>query len=344
MKYPKWLDREQRKLAEERTAERAHALRLILEGNVLNVEPDRERLARVIADRVKVAADTAAAIAAGVPLETLDLTAAQIEAARDMIEADNSVPMTFADQARSISKAVGRVTTRNGRPMGSCFMISRRLLATADHVLRNADLSARRVEFNFEERDSVPNTRARFTLAPDAFFLSRDELGFDCAIVALGESVDGTAFMPGHCPLSDRGNKHALGFFANLIHHPGRKTKQFVLRENRLIDRPDESRPNGGAGVGDRRELLAYRGQTDGGSSGAPVFNDVFDVVAVHFWGATLQPLNLGGLLVRDHVNHGVRASAIIEKLQELRPGLTATRQELVDQAIRLGGGVPGLG
>jgi endonuclease G len=337
MKYPKWLEKEQRKLAEERRHEREQAIRLILEGEVLKVEPDRERLARVIADRVKVDTATAALIAEGVPLETLGLTPKQVDAARDISEVDNSVSMKFADLARSISKAVGRVTTVDGTARGSCFMISPRLLATAGHVLRDSKTVARRrVEFNFEQRGSLLKTRARFTLDPNAFFFPRDEMGFDCAIVALGGNVDPTPFAPGHCPLSERGDKHALGFFANLIHHPGSKAKHFVLRENRLIDRPDESRPNGGAGVG-RPELLAYRGQTDPGSSGAPVFNDVWEVVALHFWGATLQPLNLGGIIVRDNVNHGVRASAIVAKLQELRPRLTAERQALLDAAISVG-------
>jgi endonuclease G len=345
MKYPKSLDKEHRKLAESRRVQRRDAIRLILQGDVLKVEHDRARLARVIADRVDVGADVAASIAEGAPLETLGLTPTQLQDVRDVIEVDHSVPMTFADKAREISRAVGRLAADNGRAMGSCFMISPRLLATAGHALPNTKTVAlRHAEFNFEQKGAPPASRARFNLDPNAFFLTEEEMGFDCAIVAVGERIGGPEFVPGHCRLSNRGNKHALGFYANLIHHPGNSTKQFVLRENRLIDRPDEDQPNGNNGV-DRPELLAYRGQTDPGSSGAPVFNDVWDVVAVHFWGATLQPLDLGGgVTVRDNVNHGVRASAIFDRLRELRPGLTTDKQMLLDEAVLPVNGGPAVG
>ncbi|HEY0015325.1 MAG TPA: trypsin-like peptidase domain-containing protein [Longimicrobium sp.] len=343
MKYPQQLDKEQRRMAESRQEQRRDAIRLILKGEVLKVERDRARLARVIADRVNVAPDVAAAIAEGAPLKTLRLTPTKEEAVRSIIEVDHSVPMTFADKAREISRAVGRLTTRNGRAMGSCFMISPRLLATAGHALPNRETVAlRKVEFNFEQKSSSPNTRARFTLNPDTFFLSKDEMGLDCTIIALGEKIDAATFTPRYCPLSARDDKHALGFFGNLIHHPGAKAKQFVLRENRLIDRPDEPAPNGAGGV-DRPELLAYRGQTDPGSSGAPVFNDVWNVVALHFWGGTLPPLHLGdGVTVQDTVGHGIRISAIVSRLQQLRPGLTPQRQGLLDEAVPLVTGAPG--
>ncbi|MBW3571087.1 MAG: serine protease [Gemmatimonadetes bacterium] len=333
MKYPDKLDIEQRNLANERQAQRVEAVRLIMEGRVLEVERDRDRLARFIARRVDVGLDVATAIAGGKRLETLELTPEQADAARDVTEIDNSVPVAFADRARTVSKAVGRLTTGSGRAKGTCFMISPRLVTTAGHVLPDGHAaSRRRVEFDFERNGSRLQTRARFSLDPDTFFLSPQQLQFDCAIVALGDKLEATAFTPGHCPLSNRGNKHALGYVANIIHHPGGRTKQLVLRENRLIDRPEA--PDDNNAVEPRDWLLVYRTQTDPGSSGAPVFNDDWDVLAVHFWGTTLPPLDLGcGVRVADQVNHGVRASAIYNRLRALRDQLTPDQQALLDEA-----------
>lgn len=222
-----------------------------------------------------------------------------------------SVSIGFLENARRAADAVGRLITRNGRGAGTCFMISPELLATAGHALREDVVSRRRAEFNYEREGSRVREVTRFSLAPERFFVSDARLGLDCAIVALGRRLDGPPFTPAFCPLTRDGSEHVLGYFANLIHHPGDLPKEVVLRENVLLGR-DEN-------------LVVYATQTYPGSSGAPVFNDEWNVVAMHHWGRTSGELD---------VNQGIRTAAIARALMRIREALPAKQRVLLDAAL----------
>ncbi len=72
-------------------------------------------------------------------------------------------------------------------------------------------------------------------------------------------------------------------------------------------------------------QLLHYAADTDGGSSGAPVFNDGWQLVALHH----------GGVESDDGwMNEGIRISAIIDWLKGELPQLPAPQQSLLMQAL----------
>ena len=62
--------------------------------------------------------------------------------------------------------------------------------------------------------------------------------------------------------------KADIGDFASIIQHPSGQEKQIAIRENQIMDM-----------AADR---LFYKSDTAQGSSGAPVFNDQWQVIALH--------------------------------------------------------------
>lgn len=303
MEYPKELAQAALERAYASKERRAETLQSLLQQQD-PVEPMDARLTKFMARRS-------------------GLTLTQVETFRNLQQIDNLLPISFAEDARRAANGVGRLVTPAGTGAGTCFLISRGLLLTAAHVLPTAD-SARqlRVEFNFE-LDSRGQARpvSRYLMAPELFFVTDRVEALDYTVVALGALESGPEPELAFCPLSDRDDKHALGYCANVIQHPGDLPKQLAVRENRLVDRSDD--------------LLVYMTETRGGSSGAPVFNDEWEVVAVHHWGGTTGRITLPiGISFPDNVNEGVRASAIVGSLMARRRKLAPAARALLDDAI----------
>ena len=61
------------------------------------------------------------------------------------------------------------------------------------------------------------------------------------------------------------------GEYVSIIQHPNGEMKQIALRENQILDFFDA--------------FLHYRTDTAPGSSGSPVFNDQWEIVALHHSG-----------------------------------------------------------
>jgi endonuclease G, mitochondrial len=216
--------------------------------------------------------------------------------------------------------AVGRVVTKLGGGrfgFGTGFMVSPRLLMTNHHVLTSSEVAARStVEFDYQ-RDRLGREVAfqAFKLDPATFFLNDKELDF--ALVAV--SPDGPGRALGDymwCPLLKDPGKIVTGEPINIIQHPKGERKQIVIRENRLLDALD------GADL-----FYHYEADTEPGSSGSPVFNDQWEVVALHHSGVP-KGNNKGELLGTDGrvwrkgddpsrlewvANEGVRVSKLVE-------------------------------
>lgn len=303
MEYPKELAQAALERAQASKSGRAETLQsLLLQQEP--VEPGSERLAKFMARRA-------------------GLTVPQVEKLFTLQQINNLLPIAFVEDARRAASAVGRLVTPAGKGAGTCFLISPGLLLTAGHGLPTRDAARElRVEFNFElDSYGEPRPVSRYRMAPERFFITDPVLALDYTVVALGELESGPELELAFCPLTDRDDKHALGFCANVIQHPRDLDKQLAVRENRLVHRTDT--------------LLLYMTETRGGSSGAPVFNDEWEVVAVHHWGGTTGFIKLpSGITLPDNVNEGVRASAIVNSLLARRGKLPAEWRDLLDEAL----------
>jgi endonuclease G len=195
----------------------------------------------------------------------------------------------FLEQAVYASKAVGRIVTKlsGGRvSYGTGFMVSPRLLMTNHHVLKSADDAVRSVvEFDYQRnRLSQPVAVRMFKLDPAAFFLHDKDLDFALVAVASG-GVGRPLADYGWCPMIKEEGKIVVGEPINIVQHPKGEMKQVIVRENRLVDLLD---------------LYAhYEADTEPGSSGSPVFNNQWEVVALHHSGVPKRN-NTGELLRSD--------------------------------------------
>ena len=237
------------------------------------------------------------------------------------------VPVAYLDLARLAASTVARVVAADTRrPEGSGSMVSSRLFLTNNHVLDSVDAAkAHLLQFDYElDVAGAPKEWSEFRLKPDSFFWTCDDTDLDVTVVAVGEQVSGsrpvTAF--GHLPLSGARDKHAEGDFVTIIQHPEGDYKQIALRENRLIGR-------GKAG-----KTLHYGADTLGGSSGSPVLNDQFELIALHHAGGSVLESTLeNGDPVPDS-NEGIRISVIVQRLREELDRIPAGFRELLAPAL----------
>jgi endonuclease I/V8-like Glu-specific endopeptidase len=313
---------------ERRTAERDQTRQVLNERGVLYAdEPERleKRLGRLGASLglAKAIEETPAVASTG---RSLDETLAPEDFGADILGLErlmgrnDLVDVGFLERGHLASGSVGRVNVSSPEAhYGSGFMVSPRLLLTNNHVLRDPDEAARGcVEFNFQAGlDGRALQPVAFRFEPHVFFVTSKELDF--TFVAVTERDDTGAQLSdfGWLQLIEEQGKIVLGEFVNVIQHPNGEPKQLALRENRLVDRLEN--------------FLHYETDTAPGSSGSPVFNDQWEVVALHHSGVPRKDQE-GNYLAIDgghwtpdmgehrldwKANEGVRISRVARALRE---------------------------
>ncbi|MFF2786291.1 trypsin-like serine peptidase [Streptomyces sp. NPDC058049] len=233
-------------------------------------------------------------------------------------------PWSFLPRGARAAATVARISIFRGgleRPHGTGFLVSPRLLLTNHHVLPDAQ-TARRcfLEFNAQVTiDNAPDAAIRFACDPDTFFTADEHL--DYALVAVQPAADGSLAGArfGWNQLSNQQGKLVQNEPVNVIGHPMGRLKEIALRDNALVQRLDD--------------FLHYRTDTEPGNSGSPVFNDQWEVVALHHMGVPNTDtqgriLRKDGQIWRggvdsddtiDYVsNEGARTSSILKHLATL--------------------------
>lgn len=176
------------------------------------------------------------------------------------------------------SRAVGRIVTKNHIGFGTGFLISPRLLMTNNHVLEDAGAAAHSlVEFDFVRRfDGIIGITQLFRLLPAEFFVTsvaHDGLNLDYTIVAVeAMNAQGASLAErGFIPLIITSGKLAVKELANVIQHPGGEPQQVALRDSQVVKSLEH--------------FIQYEADTLPGSSGSPVFNDQWQLAALHHSG-----------------------------------------------------------
>lgn len=311
------------------TQEIARSLRAIAEGRPLEAEPDEARRVRRVQAVTGLPRTTAEAVAEYRDLDRLSLNDGERTGAESIRGTTvDFLGTAFLMKGALASRAVGRIAFREGPGEGTGFLISPSLLLTNNHVIPSASAATKfLIEFDYElDLDRRPRPVTRFELSPQDFFLTDDRDDLDYTVVAVGARVEGAATLNqlGYCPLSGAGDKHALGEFVNIVQHPDARMKEIVVRENALVAR--------GA------VTLHYLADTEGGSSGSPVFNDQWEVVALHHWGVPHREVELpGGAPLRRDVNEGIRVSAIVGELSATLSRLTGRKRAMLEEALQIG-------
>jgi endonuclease G, mitochondrial len=227
----------------------------------------------------------------------------------------------FFDRGAVASKAVCRIVTEmpDGQAFGTGFLVTPNLLMTNHHVFKDAQTASQsRAEFNYQLDADNTLPVDSFQVLPENFFLT--DQGLDFSLVAVApHSNNGTLLTSfGFCPMIGAEGKIITGQPVNIIQHPSGGLKQVVIRENKLLDLPE----NGS--IVD--QYAYYEADTEPGSSGSPVFNDQWEVVALHHSGvpktnAAGQPLDVNGKIVPADddpgrivwiANEGIRTSRLV--------------------------------
>lgn len=227
--------------------------------------------------------------------------------------------INFLDRGRRAAGAVCRikVPSDGGAWYGTAFLVGPRLLLTNHHVLGNADeASQAEAEFGYEhDLDGVLREPVRFNLRPHEIFYSDAEL--DITFVAVTPFSDGGVPLDryGRLPLIPLPGKSVDGEWVTIIQHPGSEPKQIAIRASQIMVLDPTAMP----GV-DLDLFIHYSTDTEPGSSGAPVLNDQWQVLALHHK-AVPAPEKPGKIAQKPVwiANEGVRVSAIFKLLERQR-------------------------
>ena len=258
-----------------------------------------------------------------------------------IVNTDESLWVNFLSCGLAASRAVGRVVTApsRGRPsqaIGTGALIGPSLLITNNHVIESAsDAAGMGVQFGYAYGDDGTDPAPQYCrCVPDRFFCTDVELDFTVVAVAdLDGRPPGDTY--GTLALIEETGKAVKAEFLNVIHHPGGDPQRISIRENQMVAEDDL--------------WLRYRSDARRGSSGAPVFNDQWEMVALHHGGLPVRDetgarLGLNGERWTPEMgedakaytaNEGARVSRIVRRLRAA--DLDPAARTLIDEALKQG-------
>lgn len=261
------------------------------------------------------------------------------------------VGLAPSEQARKAGRPVARIVdtvSYNFEPQGFAtgFLISPDLLMTNWHVFpTRADALGCGANFLYELTEHGLSRGLLFPLEAERFFISDEKLDFAIVAVAPRTERDQLLSDLGQITLIEARPKILKGQSVNIIQHPQGMPKQYAISQNRLVD------------ILETEGLLQYETDTLEGSSGAPAFSDLWELVALHH--ASI-PARRDGKVLNVHgepwtksmgddaikwiANEGTRVSAIVGRLATLEParpaeasilkGLLASTADPVAEAV----------
>ena len=192
---------------------------------------------------------------------------------------NDSVYSNFVELIGNAKQKVGRIAIKRGnRNIGFAtgFMVAENLLLTNWHVFRTInEVADSEVQFLYElDTAGNPGTPVSFRLQSEIFYYSNKELDY-CFVAVHAADVTGKIKLadigyifldPGLGKLGSEDEEKL-----NIIHHPDGDYKQLSIRKNLFVKITPTS--------------IWYETDTAPGSSGSPVFNDQWQVVALHHMG-----------------------------------------------------------
>lgn len=262
-----------------------------------------------------------------------------------LLGTNDLVDTYFLERCLLVRRAIGRIkivrATAKGWATG--FLIAPGLLMTNHHVFpESGSVGASRIAFDYwcDVAGQPPTIADEFDLRPDLFFVANKDL--DYAVVAIGDkSAFGAPIRDrAHIRLMPETGKVKQDEFVTILQHPEGEPMQVALRENKVIR------------VGEDEPFIWYAADTAHGSSGAPVFNDSYQLVALHASGRIKRENGrfvlkkggttdkLDGLSETDVVweaNVGFRVSRITGDLLEQAAARWPARLPEIENAMRGG-------
>ncbi len=222
------------------------------------------------------------------------------------------LPSAFLEGGAAAARAVGRIVVRQGRDyegayqpggwFGTGFLVAEGVLLTNHHVLNSIEVcKAATIQLNYRNKlDGSADSFEEFTLRPEQLFITSPWPGaLDYTFVAL----DPEARRYGFIPLKRAAYVTRKRSCANIIQHPDGRLQEVVVHDNPVI--------------ADNNIVLHYTTDTEAGSSGSPVLDNAWRLIALHHAAAS----NSTGLTRPDgsafkYLNEGIKLSSIASDLE----------------------------
>ncbi|MDO4778990.1 MAG: DNA/RNA non-specific endonuclease [Tissierellia bacterium] len=231
------------------------------------------------------------------------------------------VPISYLKIGFEVGKSVCKILIRDkfGKQIGSGtgFLIAPGILMTNNHVIPDIDFAKYSIaEFNYQNDDNfMPCPVSHFKFEPERFFLTDEKLDF--SIIAVKEEmVDGKTVNDfGFIKLIADPEKILEGEYVSIIQHPKGEPKAVTVRENKVKFIFDD--------------FIHYMTDTEPGSSGSPVFNDQWIVVALHHSGVPDPNKNDKWI-----ANEGIRISSIASFVNKASNGMSKEEKLIVSKIL----------
>lgn len=188
---------------------------------------------------------------------------------RKLTKINNLLSVEFLEAGREAARAIVRITTPLST--GTGFFVSPNVIMTNHHVVESIKV-AERSEFDIfaEETRMNPNfVEKTLFFDPKAFFYTNAEL--DMTLIAVEKPSESQEC--GWLPLFKETGKILIGHPVNVIQHPNGEDKKVVAHNSALLDVDDTEAA---------KNFCWYSADTEEGSSGSPVLNTRWEVIALH--------------------------------------------------------------
>lgn len=239
------------------------------------------------------------------------------EAFERIIGTPNFLPSSFLSTGAECSQSVAVIQARAPggafRNVGTGFLVSHDLLLTNNHVIPDQSAAENmRVMFNYEADatgELSPKSRVyRFRSNDAGVFMSSQDTDLDFTLIEL--SCDSPESAPGRFYRSLR---HRLsnslpreGDRVYIIQHPSGRPKEIVIDNNAVC------------AVDENCNRIQYLANTEPGSSGSPVFDDRWQVVALHHSGSPHGAISNWLAERHFHGNEGILFAGILRKIENV--------------------------
>jgi V8-like Glu-specific endopeptidase len=232
-----------------------------------------------------------------------------------IVDESDLLPVWFLELGTQVQRAVTRVvltravnveghTFPPGTGWGTGFLVGSRLLMTNNHVIPDTTFAGKvKFQFNYQLGPDGGELITESYL-PDAALFHTDE-GLDFTLIRVRPGPD-PAGVGGAAPV-DPGQR--WGFLplneapvyrqdqlVNIIQHPSGRRKEIALQNNQITSLFENT--------------VRYTTDTESGSSGSPVFDNLWQLVALHHSGGDQAPDG------RWLNNEGIRLDRIVANLR----------------------------
>ena len=242
---------------------------------------------------------------------------------------DNFLDIDMLAGAIYSAQAVGRIELPRGRALGTGFLVGPDLILTNYHVFKSKELlQSAVIRFDYQANADGVVTQGRvYEFVPD-FYISSPDTELDFALVKVkGEPLAERKMGPedeglGYLELLRRG--HHRGYLlvspsliveherVNIIQHPNGNPQKVVLTQNYVLSNMSADR-------------VHYLADTEPGSSGSPVLNNHWEVIALHHSGGAHPPQKASNDLQKllkgvYKFNEGIPMRAILPRIERYLP------------------------